>query len=334
MIWWNQSLISDGFSSEYRTKIPQLMNSTERLKGLETFVAVAEAGSFTAAADRLNLTNSAIGKTVARLEERLHQRLFERTTRRLELTDAGAAFYKVCVQVLDELEQAERQLAAQQAQPSGRMRVDLPATFGRLHALPALVSFTKTNPLVVPHVSFTDRFVDLVDDGLDMVVRIGGDGTWPAAIDHRYLGREELIFCASPAYLASHGTPRTVAELLGHEAVLYGRADGSSSPWLIQEGDTPPARQAVNGRAIFGQAEAQAAAVEAGLGVGQLATWLVEEQLRAGKLVRILPELTTDGLALYVVWQRSRQHSPKVQALLRHFEASLSIRPVRSSPPS
>lgn len=301
--------------------------TTERTKGLETFVAVADAGSFTDAAERLNLTNSAVGKAIGRLEGRLKSQLFERGTRRLEMTDAGAMFYKVCVRVLDELEAAERVISTQEIVPSGRLRVDLPATFGRIQAIGALLAFAEQHAQLMPHVSFTDRFVDVVEDGIDVVVRIGGDDTWPAAVGHKYLGHEELIFCASPGYLATHREPVSVEELMQHDAVLYGRARGSASPWLIKDGHKPLARQHVVGRIVLGQAEAQVAAVEAGLGLAQLATWLVAPQIRDGRLVRILPQLATQGLPLHLVWQRSRQHAPKVQALLTHFEGALRIRP-------
>lgn len=301
------------------------MSAADRLKGLETFVTVAEAGSFTAAAARLNLTNSAVGKTIGRLEGRLQQQLFDRSTRRLELTDAGAAFHKVCVKVLGELELAERLLAAEPIAPSGRLRVDMPATFGRLHGVPSLLAFSQQYPHITPHVSFTDRFVDPLEDGLDLVIRIGGADSWPATLGYQFLGHEELIFCAAPAYLAQHGAPATLEQLLRHDAVLYGRADGSSSPWFIKEGDSPLVRQQVEGRIVLGQAEAQVAAVEAGLGIAQLATWVVAQALREGKLVRILPALTTAGLPLHLVWQRSRQQAPKVQLLIAHFGASLRI---------
>jgi len=314
-------------SYQWKLILDQNMTPAERLKGLSTFVAVAEAGSFTAAARRLNLTNSAVGKAIARLEERLEKPLFDRSRRRLEMTDAGEVFYKVCVRVLEDLETAERVISAEEIEPSGRLRVDLPATFGRLHALPALLAFAEQHPQVMPHVSFTDRFVDPVEDGLDLVLRIGGGDTWPAALDHRYLGREQLVFCAAPAYLALHGTPQTLGELWQHAAVLYGRADGSTAPWLIDDGRAPLARQHVEGRIVLGQAEAQVAAVEAGLGIGQLATWLVNAQLRDGRLVQILPQLATSGLPLHIVWQRTRQHLPKVQALIAHFAATLDIGP-------
>ncbi|WP_426111406.1 LysR substrate-binding domain-containing protein [Massilia sp. PWRC2] len=301
------------------------MSAADRLKGLDTFVTVAEAGSFTAAAARLNLTNSAVGKTIARLEQRLKQQLFERSTRHLELTDAGAAFHAVCVKVLGELEVAERLLSAQHSAPSGRLRVDMPATFGRLHGVPALLAFAAHYPLVTPQVSFTDRFVDPVEDGIDLVIRIGGADSWPATLGQQFLGNEELIFCAAPAYLERHGSPATVEQLLGHAAVLYGKADGSSSPWLIKQGKAPLLRQQVHGRIVLGQAEAQVAAVEAGFGIAQLATWVVAQSLREGRLVRIMPELTTAGLPLHLVWQRSRQQAPKVHSLIAHFSATLHI---------
>ena len=303
------------------------MHPTERLKGIATFVAVAEAGSFTAAAQRLNLTNSAVGKSIARLEERLGSRLFERSTRRLRLTDAGHAYRQVCVQVLEDLEAAERVLASDDAVPSGRLRVDLPATFGRLRAWPALLQFAGMHPQVMPHVSFTDRFVDLVEDGVDVAVRIGGadNDVWPAALDHRTLGHEELIFCAAPAYLDIHGAPSSSVELLEHAAVLYGRADGSASPWLIRTESGPVVRQPMTGRAVLGNAEALVGAVEAGLGVAQLATWLVARQIAEGRLVALLPQLTTQGLPLHIVWQRSRSHALKVQALIGHLAATLHI---------
>lgn len=301
------------------------MTPAERLKGLDTFVAVAEAKSFTAAAERLNLSNSAVGKAISRLESRLNQQLFNRTTRRLEMTDAGETFYKICVRVLEELEAAEQLLSADELIPSGHLRIDLPATFGRLCVLPPLLAFAEKYPYLIPHISFTDRFVDLVEDGLDVAVRIGGADNWPASVSYKYLGHEKLIFCASPGYLQKHKKPESLAELSMHNAILYGKADGSASPWLIPNGQQPVARHQVEAAMILGQAEAQVAAVEAGLGVAQLATWLVEQQIREGTLLNILPELTTGGLPLHIVWRNSRQSSIKVQALIAHLEKTIAI---------
>ncbi|MFN1165629.1 LysR family transcriptional regulator [Pseudomonas aeruginosa] len=301
------------------------MIPSERLKGIEAFVATADAGSFTAAAERLNLTNSAVSKSVARLEDRLSTRLFERTTRRLALTDAGTAFYRTCVRVLADLEEAEAVLAAQRHEPVGRLRLDAPAAFGRLKVWPLLLQFAQQHPHLRPHVSLTDRFVDLLDEGIDVAVRIGGPDHWPASLGHRYLGSERLIFCASPAYLARSGTPSSPAELSRHDAVLYGKADGSTSPWLIAHDAGAVERRTMEGRIIVGSGEAQVVAVKAGCGIAQLATWLVCDDLASGGLVPILPELTTDGLPLNLVWPVGRQLLPKVDAILELLAAGLRI---------
>ncbi|MBS7781479.1 LysR family transcriptional regulator [Acidovorax sp. CCYZU-2555] len=302
------------------------MVPTERLKGLEAFVATADAGSFTAAAERLNLTNSAVGKAVSRLEARLNTRLFERTTRSLALTDAGAAFYRTCVRVLDELQVAEQVLAADRLEPFGRLRVDVPATFGRMRVLPLLLAFAELHPGVRPHISFTDRFVDIVEEGIDVGVRIGGADAWPAALGQRYLGTERLIFCASPGYLARRPAPQSIEELWTHDTVTYGRADGSASPWLIQRGAGPVERRSVEGRVVVGQADALVEAVLAHSGIAQLATWLVDEHLASGRLVQILPALATDGLPLHLVWPRSRQLLPKIDGLISYLGSGLGIR--------
>jgi DNA-binding transcriptional LysR family regulator len=299
---------------------------SERLKGLEAFVGTADAGSFTAAAERLNLTNSAVGKAVARLEARLKTRLFERTTRRLTLTDAGTAFYRTCVRVLDELQAAEQVLAADRLEPSGRLRVDVPATFGRMKVMPLLLAFAERHAGIRPHVSFTDRFVDLVEEGIDVGIRIGGADQWPSSLGHRYLGVERLIFCASPAYLARRGMPETIDALFSHDAVTFGRADGSANPWFISRGDGPAERHAIEGRIVVGHGDAQVEAVLAGCGIAQLATWLVDEHLLTGRLVQLRSEVATDGLPLHLVWPRSRQLLPKVDGLLNYLTEKLSIR--------
>ena len=156
------------------------MFSSERLKGIDVFVCVADLGSFKAAAERLHLSASAVSKSVARLEARVQARLFERTTRRMALTEAGSAFYRTCSGVLAELEEAELALNAQHGEPQGRVRIDLPAAFGRLHALPAILACVQAHGLLLPHITFSDRFVDPVESGIDLFVRIGGPPLWPA----------------------------------------------------------------------------------------------------------------------------------------------------------
>ncbi len=301
------------------------MFSSERLKGIDLFVCVADAGSFTAAAERMNLTSSAVSKGIARLESRLNTRLFQRTTRRLALTEAGVDFYRTCTAVLAELEEAELALHTEHGEPCGKVRVDLPASFGRLHVLPVILDFVAEHGLLHPHVSFSDRFVDPVEEGIDILVRIGGSDEWPVALGHRYLGAERLIFCAAPRYLAEHGEPRTVHDLEQHSCVVYGRSDGGVNPWLFSgehAGDRE--RRVMPGRIAVGDGEAQVVAVLAGQGIAQLPLWLVQDHLHSGSLVQVLPDLALEGSPINLVWLKTRQNLPKVSALLEALAAALT----------
>ncbi|MGE8499739.1 MAG: LysR substrate-binding domain-containing protein [Pseudomonas sp.] len=302
------------------------MFSSERLKGIDAFVCVADTGSFKAAAERMNLTGSAISKSIARLESRLGMRLFHRTTRRLSLTDAGATFYRTCAGVLTELEEAEQAMQAESTEPRGRIRIDLPAAFGRLKALPVILQFVEAHELLLPHISFSDRFIDPVEEGVDIVVRVGGADVWPAALGHRYLGSERHIFCASPGYLRKHGEPKTAADLERHHCVAYGRADGTVSPWRFvgsRPGDVE--RRVMPARMVVGDGEAQVAAVVAGCGIAQLPTWLISRQLEEGTLVEVLPQLATEGLPITLLWIKRRQALPKVGALLEALTEGLMM---------
>lgn len=296
----------------------------ERLKDIDFFVNVANAGSFTAAAERMNLTSSAVSKGIARLEKRLQIRLFERTTRRLALSDSGAAYYRTCLRVLGDIEEAELALHDELKEPCGKVRIDLPASFGRLHALPAVLAFAAEHPKLEPHITLSDRFVDLVEDGIDIVVRIGGPQTWAAGVEHRYLGSQRMVFCASPAYLARHGTPSTERELQVHGCVLYACTDGTTPALHFATGRQGSTQlKAVSGRLAIGDGEGQVIAVMAGHGIAQLPTWLVQRQLDEGSLVQVLPACTTEGLPIHLAWRRNRRHLPKVSALVDALTARL-----------
>ncbi|WP_242140373.1 LysR family transcriptional regulator [Sphingomonas sp. TREG-RG-20F-R18-01] len=301
------------------------MIPSERLKGIEAFVTAADAGSFAAAAGRLHLTSSAISKSIARLETRLGSRLFDRTTRRLTLTDAGAAFYETCVRVLADLAEAEAVLASHRSDIVGRLKVDVPVAFGRMRVLPLLLDFAERHPNVRPNITFTDRVVDVIEEGVDVAVRIGTPTAWPEALGHRYLGTERVIFCAAPAYLDQHGLPRTVDELATRDCILYGRADGSTIAWRFGDAAGGVEQRTMDGRIVLGSAEAQVEAVGAGFGIAQLATWLIAADLQRGDLVEILPGQATEGLPLHLVWPRSRQLSPKVDALLAVLTEGLRV---------
>ncbi|EIB96789.1 MULTISPECIES: LysR family transcriptional regulator [Pantoea] len=287
-----------------------------RLKDILPFVASVECGSFTAAAERLHVTGSAVSKSLSRLETRLGSRLLERTTRSLQLTDAGSAYYQTCLRVLEDLAEAEAVLAAQRTIPSGRLRLAVPTTYGRLNVMPLLMPFCQQHPELALSLSLSDRFVDLFEEGVDVAVRIGGAPDLPASLGWRNMGREKMQFCASPAYLAREGRPEDEAALLNHPAILYERVDGSTKPWLFTTQDGQAHWREVPWRLAVGDVDAQLQAVIAGLGVAQMPSWLIQRAVDAGELDIILPELQPDGLTLSVVWPRRKQFLPKVDALL------------------
>ncbi|WP_236235839.1 LysR family transcriptional regulator [Pseudomonas faucium] len=300
------------------------MYSSERLKGIDVFVTVADVGSFTAAAERLGLTSSAVSKGIARLEKRIGARLFRRTTRQLALTEAGTTFYRTCTAVLADLEEVELAIVNESHEPHGRVRIDLPASFGRQHVLPLIWDFVHQHPLLQPHISFSDRFIDPVHDGVDIVVRIGGNDAWPATLGHRYFGAQRLIFCASPAYLQAHGEPVAERELEHHHCIGYLDAAGLVSPWYFkgrQPGEME--RRVMPSRIAVGDGEGEVSAILAGHGIGQLPTWLVQPYLERGELVEVLPALATDGLPMNLVWLKSREGLPKVKALLDYLAERL-----------
>jgi DNA-binding transcriptional LysR family regulator len=183
----------------------------------------------------LHVTGSAISKSVSRLEARLGSTLLERTTRRLKLTDAGHAYYQTCIRIMEELAEAESVLAAQRSIPSGRLRLAVPNTYGRLCVMPLLITFCQQHPEIDISMTFSDRFVDLFDEGIDVAVRIGKTAEMPASLGYRQLGREKMVFCASPAYLAREGRPESVGRccsigLFCTSASMAAVSRGSLSP--------------------------------------------------------------------------------------------------------
>ena len=297
---------------------------SEHLKGIAPFLATADAGSFTRAAERLHLSSSAVSKSVARLEARLGVTLFERSTRRLQLSSAGHAYYATCKRVLQELVEAENVLAEQDGELAGKVRIGVPASYGRMRVMPVLIDLCEKYPKLQPSIAFSDRFADLFEERIDIAVRIGAPGSWPPTLGQMPLGEERLIFCAAPAYLARRGTPLAIADLDGHDCIAYGRGDGTAAPWLFA-GEDEVERRTVSPRLTVGDAEAQTAAVLAGLGIAQQATWLVHEHLASGAIVEILPACATPGLPLSLAWPLARQLTTKTGTLLNELKQRLTI---------
>lgn len=293
----------------------------DRITDIIAFVRVADARSFTVAAEQLGLSRSAVGKCVTRLEDQLGVRLLHRTTRSVTPTDEGEAFYERCVGILADLEDAELAMASRSERPRGRLRLDLPVSFGRLHVLPLLHRFMATWPDVVVNVTFTDRYVDLIDEGVDLALRIGGEDD--SRLVARTLAPHRLVTCATPDYLAARGTPRTPVDLADHSCLAFTHA-GRPADWRFRTrpddgSDAPLANNRtlpVHGRFCASNAEALRDAALAGYGIGQLATFLVGDDLRAGRLVPVLESYTTPGPPIRAVYPTGRHLSPKVRRFI------------------
>ena len=302
------------------------MFASERLKGIDVFVCVSDCGSFTAAAEKMNLTASAISKSIARLEKRLGVCLFQRTTRRLALTEAGAAFYRTCTAVLADLEEAELALHSENAEPAGRVRIDLPSVFGRAQVLPILPPLMQAYPMLVPHITFCDGLIDPFKEGVDIVLRIGGAQAWPQAVSHRVLACESYTLCASPAYLAGHGVPVSEDDLEHHPCIAYGWVDGRVSPWHVATAQGGRRPRQFTPRLVVGNGDGLMMAALAGCGIAQLPSWRISQALHEGTLVEVLPQLATEGAPITLAWVTSRQGLPKVRVLLDALVAQLGAR--------
>jgi DNA-binding transcriptional LysR family regulator len=284
------------------------------LSGIAAFVHSVEAGSFTAAAARMGLSKSAIAKNVARLEERIGTRLLDRTTRSLGLTTEGRSYYESCLKVLAELSSAEALLAARQHDVSGLLRVSLPVSFGPRWVMPVLLDLARQHPGLDLVVSFTDRHVDLVEDGIDLVVRLGEPGDMASVIG-RKIGVQRSLLCASPAYLNERSRPRTPADLAGHDCIAFAR-DGRALPWLLLDEGGKLVSVRVKPRHTVSHGEALREATLSGAGLAYLSTWLAASDLRAGRLEAVLTAAGVDDMPMHILWPRARDMAPKVRVVV------------------
>lgn len=299
------------------------------LKNLTVFVQAAEALSFALAAERLGLSRSAVGKSIARLEEQLQVRLFNRTTRSLSLTEAGRLLFERAQDVLGELEAVTDQLAYQRQVPSGRLRIDLPIVFGREAVVPILLDVAKKYPQITLDVSFNNRYVDLIAEGVDLAVRMGELDNNSELIASK-LGEQKLVLCGSRDYFAQHGKPHTVAELDEHACITYTVA-GRPRPWRFKRTDGSMFTKVFYGPMRFESGDVILDAVLRGFGVAQLPTWLVARQLREGDLEIGLADYSVHAIPVHLLWPRVKTLSPKTRVVVDELKRRLVINPALSA---
>ncbi|APR87872.1 Transcriptional regulator, LysR family protein [Minicystis rosea] len=291
----------------------------DSLSSLNAFVQAAEARSFTVAGRQLGVSSSAIGKAVARLEERLHVRLFHRSTRTITLTPEGALFLERCRRIFGEVEAAELELAQTQGAPRGKLRVSLPLA-GML-MMPALSAFMHAYPEVELDLDFTDRLVDVIDEGFDAVVRAGEISD--SRLMSRMLGTFRLILVGSPAYFARRGTPRKPDDLKSHACLQHRFAtSGKLERWPLRRGrkdieiDLPTT-------AVVSTIEPLIHLAEQGLGIACLPDFALRRQLAEGTLVTVLDGYTHHSGPFRVLWPSSRYLSPKLRVFVDFIAENL-----------
>lgn len=296
----------------------------DNLTDIGVFVKVVDRGSFTLAADDLALSRAVVSKYISRLEERLGARLLNRTTRRLSLTEAGAALFEASRGAIERIEEAQAAVAHLQSQPRGRLRVSAPMSFGILHLGPAIGDFARAYPSVTLDMRLDDRYVNLVEDGYDLAVRIGAlaDSTLVA----RKLGTTRAVVCASPQYLAEHGEPDTPEDLASHDCLIYSYLS-TANVWRFTASDGREIPVAVSGRFRINNGMVLTEAALAGRGILMTPSFYVAALLRQGKLRQILARYKLAELGIYAVYPQRSHVPPKVRAFVDFLAARFGKKP-------
>lgn len=291
------------------------MKSHDRHAEIQAFVAIAQLGNFGDAASQLGMTSSATSRKLQSLEARLSTRLVHRTTRRVTLTEAGMQYLARCERWLAELEDADAELADLQAAVRGRLRASVPINFGRLHVIPALPEFLRRYPGLDVDLDFSDRFIDLLEDRIDVAMRIGR--LEDSRLVVRKLADNQRLLVASPQYLAQHGNPERPEQLAQHSCLHFAYyADGEA--WRLRR-DHEVVEVNVSGRLRANYGEALYEAALAGFGILQSASWIVGQAVREGRLVRVLPDWHLAPSGVWALYPSGRYLSPKVRAFIDFF---------------
>ncbi|MEI7256449.1 LysR family transcriptional regulator [Dickeya dadantii] len=271
-----------------------------RFDGVQLFVEVVDAGGFAKAGERLALTRSAVGKAIARLEERLGVQLFQRTTRTQSLTEDGQQYYERCIRAIDELRAGEALLESGRREVAGKLRVSLPVLFGRYCVAPILRKYARQHPRLELELNFSDRYVDLIADGFDLALRNGTLGN-ESSLRARRLVSQRKVLCAAPAYLAAKNEPRSLEDLSEHDLLAYWRKD-HGMPWRLPDSTGELVDIQVTSRMRFNDLEVVADAAVEGMGIAWLPHWLIRERIQRGALVEIWGNRPGAVMECYAVW--------------------------------
>jgi len=288
------------------------MFSFESLSCLVALSVTVNSGSFAAAGRKLSLSASAVRKAVDRLELKLGARLFNRSTRALGLTNEGEVVFRYAAKILNDLQDAQNELAQIQASPRGRLKISVPSIIGRRIVLPALPEFHAQFPDVVIDLSLNDLKVDVIEERDDLVLRLGE--LEDSSLQARRIGAHSFTTCASPDYLARHGTPQTVLELQQHHCIHYRfPTTGRQETWaFLGAASTPPIKPSI----VLDDGEALASAALAGLGIIQAPAYLVKDDIANGRLQALLGGHPQQRGSIWLLWPARNAKAPRLRAFI------------------
>lgn len=296
----------------------------DKFTAMRVFQRVVELKGFSVAARDLSLSNAAISKNIAELEAHLGVKLLTRTTRRMSVTEAGAAYYGRCINILDEIDEAERAAAHLSAAPRGELKVSVPMSFGLLHLAPIIADFLEQFPEVGVDLVMNDRIVDLVDEGFDVAVRAGG--LMPDSnLISRTLAPVQRVVCGAPEYFKKYGMPQVPEDLRNHHCLVYSL---SSTPreWQF-EGPNGTTGVKITGRYQVNSSLALKEGLVAGLGVTLIPTFIVGEDIRRGKLQVVLQDWAPEPQTLYVIYLHRQYITPKVRCFIDFLQERFKPNP-------
>lgn len=290
-----------------------LQTPMDKFESMRAFARVVEAGGFAAAARDIGLSRSAVNKLVMNLEDDLKVQLLHRTTRKVTPTETGLAFYDRCIAILADLAEAEQAASQLQTEPRGRLRINAPMTFGTLHLAPAITDFLLQYPDLHIELALNDRFIDPVEEGFDLTVRIAAPPESASLIVHR-LATAKRVLCASPKYLRQHGTPQHPDDLKQRSCLHYGYLSNQNQ-WRLTGPQGTDYTVTVQGKLCSNNGESLREATLKGLGIALLPTFIVGEDLKQGRLTAVLTDYLPIEIAVYVIYPINRHLSTKVQLL-------------------
>jgi DNA-binding transcriptional LysR family regulator len=292
----------------------------DKVTGIQLFLRIVESGSFSKAAGEFGITQPTATKAVAAIEQRLGARLLHRTTRGVSPTEVGALYYDKCKAIAHEIEAADNLATLMQSGVGGTLRVSTSVAFGRRVLVPLAMKYMREHPSLTVDLGFDDRYVNLVEQGVDLAVRMGrlADST----LGSRYLGRNPWVMVAAPAYLKAHGTPKQAAELSQHACLIYSTVQGDDR-WMLSGPDGSEQVVAVRGPLRSNNLSAVLAAAREGLGLAILPCYVARESVADGSVKPILERHTLPTQEIHAVFPSPKQVPGKVSAFIEHLRGAL-----------